>query len=41
MSRIVCAVCSWETAAKGGAAALPDDFVCPVCGVGKGMFKDA
>ncbi len=41
MSKIVCTVCSWETDVEGGVAALPDDFVCPVCGVGKDLFEDA
>jgi rubredoxin len=40
MSMIRCTVCSYETDVKGGVAALPDDFVCPMCGVGKDKFED-
>ena len=48
----VCSVCGWEYdpavgdpdngIAPGTAwEDLPDDFVCPLCGVGKDMFEDA
>ncbi|ERL05054.1 rubredoxin [Mitsuokella sp. oral taxon 131] len=47
----VCTVCGWiYDEAKGDAeyglkagvafADLPDDFVCPLCGVGKDMFEE-
>ena len=48
----VCSVCGWEYDPEvgyeeGGIAPgtpweeLPEDFVCPLCGVGKDMFEDA
>ena len=40
MSKIVCVVCNWETEYEGGVAALPDDFVCELCGAGKESFED-
>ncbi len=40
MSKIVCVVCNWETEYEGGVAALPDDFVCELCGAGKDSFED-
>lgn len=47
----VCTVCGWiYDEAKGDAeygleagvafADLPEDFVCPLCGVGKDMFEE-
>ena len=50
MEKYVCEVCGWEYdpstgdpdigIAPGSAFAdLPDDWVCPVCGVGKDQFK--
>ena len=52
MKKYVCDVCGWEyDEAKGdpenGIAAgtkfedLPEDFVCPLCGVGKDEFSTA
>ena len=52
MKKYVCNVCGWEyDEAKGdpenGIAAgtkfedLPEDFVCPLCGVGKDEFSQA
>lgn len=52
MKKYVCDVCAWEyDEAKGdpdnGIAPgtkfedLPDDFVCPLCGVGKDNFSEA
>ena len=49
--KYVCDVCGWvydeaEGYAEGGIAAdtkfedLPDDFVCPLCGVGKEDFSE-
>ncbi len=50
MKKYVCAVCGWEYdpavgdpdngIAPGTAFEdLPDDFVCPLCGVGKDQFE--
>jgi len=52
MMKYVCDVCGWEYDenegyAEGGIDAgvkfedLPDDFVCPLCGVGKDSFSPA
>ena len=52
MKKYVCDVCGWEDdealgdpdngIAPGTAFAdLPDDFECPVCGVGKDSFSEA
>ena len=49
--KYVCEVCSWESAEElgdpdNGIAPgtkwedLPDDFVCPLCGVGKDQFAE-
>lgn len=49
MSRYVCTICDWMYDDKLGVPesgiapgipfmALPDDFVCPLCGVGKEEF---
>jgi rubredoxin len=51
MKTWVCSVCGWiydeeKGDAENGLAAgvafadLPDDFVCPLCGVGKDMFEE-
>lgn len=48
--KYVCTVCHWEYDEKLGDTEhgidagtkfedLPDDFVCPLCGVGKDMFE--
>lgn len=50
--KYVCTVCGWEFDEEIGDAEhgekvpmafedLPDDFVCPLCGVGKEMFTAA
>ena len=50
--KYVCDVCGWEYDEEAGAPDqgiapgtkwedLPDDFVCPLCGVGKDMFSEA
>ena len=50
MKKYVCTVCNWvyDPAVgdpEGGIAAgtafedIPDDWVCPLCGVGKDMFE--
>lgn len=52
MKKYVCDACGWEyDEAKGfpeggvapgtGFEDLPDDFQCPLCGVGKDMFSEA
>ncbi len=52
MKKYVCGVCGWVYDEAAGAPdhgiapgttfeALPDDFVCPLCGVGKEMFEEA
>lgn len=35
MKKYVCTVCGYIHNGE-----LPDDFVCPVCGAGKGAFKE-
>ncbi len=51
MKKYVCNICGWvydeaEGYPEGGIAAgtkfeeLPDDFVCPLCGVGKEDFSE-
>ena len=50
MKKYVCTVCNWVydpavgDPGGGGAAGtafedIPDDWVCPLCGVGKDMFE--
>lgn len=52
MKKYVCDACGWEYDEELGDPEngiapgtkfedLPDDFVCPVCGVGKDMFSEA
>lgn len=52
MKKYVCDVCGWEYDGETGNAelgiapgtpfsALPDDFECPVCGVGKDQFSES
>ena len=49
--KYVCDVCGWEYDEEAGALDLdiesgtkfedlPEDFVCPLCGVGKDMFSE-
>ena len=51
MKKYVCDVCGWEYNESEGAPEhgipagtsfedLPEDFVCPLCGVGKDMFSE-
>lgn len=51
MKKYVCSVCGWEYNEEIGDADngiapntkfedLPEDFVCPLCGVGKDMFNE-
>lgn len=36
----VCAVCNWEyDGSEGPFEDLPDDYVCPICGVDKSNFS--
>ena len=52
MAKYVCDACGWEYDEELGSpengiapgtkfADLPDDFECPLCGVGKDMFSEA
>ncbi len=52
MAKYVCDACGWEYDEDLGSpengiapgtkfADLPDDFECPLCGVGKDMFSEA
>lgn len=52
MEKYVCSVCGWEYDPEAGLPDqgiapgtpfenLPDDFECPVCGVGKDEFEKA
>ena len=45
MEKYVCTVCNYDydPAENGGVKFedLPDDYVCPLCGVGKDMFEKA
>ena len=51
MKKYVCDVCGWEYDEELGAPEhgiepgtkfedIPDDFVCPLCGVGKELFSE-
>ena len=52
MAKFVCQVCGWEYDEEVGCEELnisagtkiedlPDDFECPLCGVGKDVFSEA
>ena len=45
MEKYVCTVCQYEYDPNENDnvafEALPDDYVCPLCGVGKDMFEKA
>jgi len=52
MAKYVCDACGWEYDEELGSpengiapgtkfADLPEDFECPICGVGKDMFSEA
>ena len=52
MRKYVCSVCGWEYDEATGDPThgiapgtsfdgLPEDFVCPLCGVGKDQFEEA
>jgi rubredoxin len=36
MKKFVCTVCGYEHEAES----LPEDFVCPLCGVGAELFEE-
>ncbi len=36
----VCTVCEWAyDGSEGAFEELPEDYVCPMCGVGKDLFE--
>ena len=39
MKKHTCGVCGWEYDGPEAFDALPDDYVCPVCGAGKEVFE--
>ena len=39
MKKHICGVCNWEYDGPDAFDSLPEDYVCPVCGAGKKMFK--
>ena len=52
MKKYICDICGWEYDEELGSpengidpgtkfSELPDDFVCPICGVGKENFHEA
>lgn len=45
MKKYVCTACMWEYDPSENDnipfEELPDDYVCPVCGVGKDMFESS
>ena len=50
MKKYICDVCGWEYDPAVGAEAIPagtpweqvaEDFVCPICGVGKDEFSES
>jgi rubredoxin len=40
MKKYVCSVCGYEYAGEVPFDELPDDYTCPVCGVGKDQFEE-
>ncbi|MDD4556780.1 MAG: rubredoxin [Alphaproteobacteria bacterium] len=37
----VCTVCGWEyDGSEGPWEELPEDYLCPLCGVGKDLFEE-
>ena len=42
MKKFVCSVCGYIYGVAPGTKweDVPDDFVCPLCGVGKDMFEE-
>jgi len=39
MKKYVCAVCGYEYDGNEPFEDLPEDYACPVCGVGKDQFE--
>ena len=39
MKKYVCDPCGWIYDPEVGFEDIPDDWVCPICGVGKDMFS--
>lgn len=40
MKKYVCTVCGWVYDGEIPFEQLPDDYVCPLCGVGKDQFEE-
>ena len=40
MKKYVCTVCGWVYDGEIPFEQLPDDYVCPLCGVGKDQFGE-
>lgn len=40
MKKVVCSVCGYEYDGDTPFDELEDDYVCPVCGVGKELFAE-
>ena len=40
MKKYVCTVCGWVYDGEITFEQLPDDYVCPLCGVGKDQFEE-
>lgn len=40
MAKYVCEVCEYEYDGEIPFEELPEDYECPVCGVGKDQFKE-
>ncbi len=38
MKKFICTVCQYEVEIKGNA--LPEDYECPLCGVGPDLFEE-
>lgn len=40
MKKYICSVCGYEYDGEVPFDELPDDYTCPVCGVGKDQFEE-
>ncbi|MHC1723473.1 MAG: rubredoxin [Aminipila sp.] len=40
MKKYVCEICGYEYDGETPFEELPDDYECPVCGVGKDQFEE-
>jgi rubredoxin len=40
MKKYVCEICGYEYDGDIAFEELPDDYECPICGVGKEQFKE-